>query len=198
MMFLVGAVGAGISVYLAMKLMEASRIVDDKGLALASLGLLIFAWALFLEGLDFVLGELHPMPRGMGARMGWYMHPAMAFIRMRDLSILASSFYLVSYVLYFAGIFVSSSTLLSLPIILLLYLDFNAIALISLITGALYSYFKLGIGGKKWSAYLTVLAMSHVLSTLGVMSLNSTIFSLGYVLRSIAPLILLCAARCEA
>ncbi|UXD22248.1 hypothetical protein IPA_02880 [Ignicoccus pacificus DSM 13166] len=192
---IIGIIGGVLSLYLAAKLLEVSEITDDPGTFLVSLALALLAGALLLEGFDF----LAPSPPERGLHYGWRMHPVLRMMRTYDLSILASSFYLISYVLYFAGIYVSSkcSSLLSLPIVLLLYMDYNALSVIILLISSILTYAKLGSRGISWSLFLLTLGFGHLLSAIGAFSAIPTLFMAGYVVRGLAPIIPFCASRCR-
>jgi len=194
---LLGFLGSLAALFSSYKLMEVSEITDDPGAFLVALALAVLAGALLLEALDLVTPL--PLRPQRGFHWGWRLHPIMMFLRMYDLSIIASSFYLVSYVLYFAGIYVSSkcSTLFGVPLLVLLYIDYNALSLGILMISALLTYAKLGSRGSAWTLFLTTLMLGHALSTYGSLGADPGTFLAGYAVRAIAPIIPICYSRCR-
>ncbi len=185
--FISGLVGFIASLYVSSKILELSKITNDVGLKMASLSFVIFAFAILVDSLSWILpSNTEPM----GRRWGWMRHPQVEELWLRPLIFASLPLYVSSYTLYFAGLLASGACLYSLPVLLMAYM-FSNLAAVSILLAALsLSILKLNVSGTKWLFFVGLLFLSHLLSGVGAIYAIKELMMFSTILRALAPILL--------
>lgn len=190
-LLVVGVVGIASSLYVSYRLAELYKITDDVSYKLASAAFVVFAIALALEALSFTFQA--PTPRCLNCPWRGYFQNVAPY----RWAFVSYSLYLVAYTLYLASSLVSGKVYSMLPFMFMVAGEQNLLILVLLIVSFFIAFDN---KNKLFVAFYGTLAASHALDAL-VLAYPSgaqLFLSIAFVLRSLAPLMLTCFARCKA
>lgn len=188
-------IGALSSLYVSYRLLDLYKLTDDVSYALVSVAFVLFAAALFFEA--FVETSPPHFP-GHGPRWCYCHHrPYQGLAQYAHLAVLPYPLYLIAYSLYFVASLVSKKLYAMFPLVLAMIGEMNFIILALLIVSFFISFEN---KNRAFVAFYGTLALSHALDALVVLHppLAPSLFSTALLLRSLAPIALLCFARCKA
>ncbi len=191
----VAVAGAMAGFLLALKVHRAASAIASLPLRLLSVAFVVFSIALIMDSIAPLL-SWHPhghAARGVGAGR---RPEEVSFLLVNRAYMLAQPLYMIAYTLYITSIYSSHAPvedrLYAVPLLALVYMDYNIAALI-LLALAGYMVYTRGTVGLRWLTFYVLLAASHVLAVVAVLSTSSAVLALSSLLRSLAPIILLVA-----
>ena len=187
--------GALSSFYISLILHRISKPIGDKGLALYSLAMAIFGLSLLIEAAVNILTPIH------NARPGRRPQEILVLLVNRG-TLIAIPLYTLSYSFMAASHYVSSTITENLgsnklqtallPILVLVFVDYNLIDLIVLIIASITVLGKYGVPRLPSIIFYTVLGISHsIAASLLFLEGQWWVIPLSTITRSLAPLLLL-------
>ncbi len=184
-----GMIGATASAYVASKLFEVYRITGDHSYKVAAFAFGFFSLGLIIEGLDLLMPSHGP--RCLNCPWKELFE---SFAKYKY-SFLAQSIYLVSYSLYFAASLTSSQAYAIAPFIFLL-LGEQSLLTVFLLT---FNFF-IAFDNKNWRflTFYSMLIASHAILAMYAFGNGGPLVEVSYLLRSLAPITLVCLSRCGA
>ena len=196
---LLAIAGALAGLQLAARIHEVASVISSFSLRLLSIAFMAFSFALFVDAIAPLLYQ-HPhqhAARGIGIGMGRRPEEIL-FLMINRASMLAQPLYMIAYTLYTASIYSShlpleGRRLYSLPLIALVYMDYNIVAL-GLLGLAGYMVYTRGAARPRWLLFYVLLATSHALAIAAMAVTSTTLLTISTSLRALAPLILVLSA----
>ncbi len=191
---LLAIVGALASLLLALRINGAASAISSPSLRLLAAAFVVFSLALLMDALALLLYQpphghvMHGV--GVGKRPR-----EVSFLLVNRASMLAQPFYMIAYTLYAVSIYYSHLPLgdrriYSLPLVALVYIDYNIAALV-LLALAGYMVYERGSTRLRWLLFYCLLATSHVLAIMALEAISTIMLSISMSLRAMAPLLLL-------
>ena len=187
--------GALSSFYISLILHRISRTIGDKGLALYSLAMAVFGLSLLIEAAVNILAPIHI------TRPGRRPQEILVLLVNRG-TLIAIPLYTLSYSFMAASHYVSSTDTGNLginrvltallPVLVLVFVDYNLIDLIVLIIASAAVLGKYGVPRLPAVAFYIVLGISHSIAA-SILFLEGKwwVIPLSTTTRSLAPLLLL-------
>ncbi|AEM38896.1 hypothetical protein Pyrfu_1028 [Pyrolobus fumarii 1A] len=191
---MISAVGIVATIYASLRLFSASRIVGDQTLILEGIALLMYAIALGVE-VTGLLGAVSAVGIG-GGHPPWARHlPGMGQSQLEvgkilQASLLAGYLYVASYAVHAASLYAGAkSERALLPSMVIVYMDYNLIALV-LLVAICFALVNIYGATRQAVLYHVLICASHAMGIV-VASLGETWLLAPIALRSVAPLALI-------
>ncbi|MCE4618499.1 MAG: hypothetical protein F7C37_03565 [Desulfurococcales archaeon] len=192
---LIGTI-SGIIIYTKLRL--ASRILGDKSLMLAGLGILVFGVALAVEG----LGNLAFQPTFPETIPGKRPVEITSLVINRG-TLISLPLYMISYVLMAVSHYIGSieiqprrKMMAILPAIIIVYVDINILSFMVLVAASYLAIVKYGKATSPATLFYMIAGLSHILPAVYtyVGSLEWWLIPLSTILRGIAAILLLASS----
>lgn len=189
--------GALISLYIGLSIFHVSKAIKDKGLSVLSLAMIVFSLALLIEALVNIVTPISIHGHGRRPR-------ELVSLLVNQGTLIAIPLYTVSYVLmavshYISGTPVKSieentatgKELVSLPLFVLVFIDYNIIDLFVLLIAAIIVLGRYGSARLPTVLFYITLGISHSLAIMLLLVDESWwLIPTSTLLRGIAPMIL--------
>lgn len=191
----IALIGTLSSVIIFTKLRTTSKILGDKSLMLAALGILVFGLALAVEG----LGNIAFQPTFPETIPGKRPVEITSLVINRG-TLISLPLYMISYVLMAISHYIGSieiqpqrKMMAILPAIIIVYVDINILSFIVLITASYLAIIKYGKATSPATLFYMITGISHILPAVYtyVGSLEWWLIPLSTILRGTAAILLL-------